>query len=282
MRPPGWTGKNWACEQLAEAAAGDWLLFVDADTRLHPDAVAATLALAERYGADLVSLLPRHRTETLGERLLVPQLPLIIHALLPLALVPRRERWATAFAGAYGPFLCFRRDWYHELGGHKAVRGLLGEDMRFALATKRRGGRLVLADGAAVLDCRLYTGFADAWRGTARNALPGALGSPTIFWPFVAAWTILFVLPPATLLALALARLVGRAEGGGSLARLALAAAGGQVALRLMLGHRHGRPAWEAALQPPGAILILGALLDSYRRYRIGAVSWRGRALPRL
>ncbi|RKY97237.1 MAG: hypothetical protein DRQ03_05700, partial [Candidatus Hydrothermota bacterium] len=30
--PPGWTGKNWACHQLAKKANGDWLLFTDADT----------------------------------------------------------------------------------------------------------------------------------------------------------------------------------------------------------------------------------------------------------
>ena len=30
----GWTGKNWACYQLSKYAKGDFLLFVDADTKL--------------------------------------------------------------------------------------------------------------------------------------------------------------------------------------------------------------------------------------------------------
>lgn len=39
-RPPptGWTGKNWACAQLADAARGSRLLFTDAEVRWEPGA----------------------------------------------------------------------------------------------------------------------------------------------------------------------------------------------------------------------------------------------------
>jgi len=39
--PAGWTGKNWACQQLARAARGGILLFCDADVLLAPGAVDA-------------------------------------------------------------------------------------------------------------------------------------------------------------------------------------------------------------------------------------------------
>ena len=39
--PPGWTGKNWACQQLAMAARGDLLVFCDADVLLAPAALDA-------------------------------------------------------------------------------------------------------------------------------------------------------------------------------------------------------------------------------------------------
>ncbi len=48
-----------------------------------------------------------------------------------------------------------------------------------------------------------------------------------IYWPFVAAWAGLFVLPPTTPMALAARWLLGRGRGAGQSARLALAATGG-------------------------------------------------------
>ena len=58
---PGWLGKPHACAQLAEAAArtSDVLVFVDADVVLEPHAVAATVALLEDTGLDLLSPYPR-------------------------------------------------------------------------------------------------------------------------------------------------------------------------------------------------------------------------------
>jgi len=215
-----------------------------------------------------------------GERLLVSQLPLIIYAVLPIALVPRKGRWARPFAGAFGPYLLVRRAWYDKLGGFESVKGLFSEDMQLAIATKRRGGQLVLADGTAVVACRMYPGLADAWGGMARNALPGALGSGAVYWPFVLAWAALFALPPATVIALAARRLANRRPAPSPLARLALGATGGQLALRLAVGHRQRWPMGDVALQPLGAVLMLGVLVDSWRRHRTGAITWRGRRYP--
>src|SRR5260370_18437595 len=37
--PPGWTGKSWACHQLADGARAEYLLFTDADTVHQPAAL---------------------------------------------------------------------------------------------------------------------------------------------------------------------------------------------------------------------------------------------------
>src|SRR5438128_401368 len=57
--PAGWVGKCWAAQQAARVADGDWLLFVDADTRHQPCALASAVAFAERNRADLLSLGPQ-------------------------------------------------------------------------------------------------------------------------------------------------------------------------------------------------------------------------------
>jgi chlorobactene glucosyltransferase len=89
--PPGWFGKHHACWQAAGRATGDWLLFVDADTRLAPAAVSRLVAAGGATGADLVTALPRQRVVTPGERLVVPLVYASIICLLPLPLVPRRR-----------------------------------------------------------------------------------------------------------------------------------------------------------------------------------------------
>ena len=57
--PPGWGGKVHAMHVGVEAAgppeAGEWLLFLDADTVAAPDLLSRLLATAEAIEADLVS-----------------------------------------------------------------------------------------------------------------------------------------------------------------------------------------------------------------------------------
>ncbi len=59
--PAGWLGKPHACRQLANAArpTSAVLVFVDADVRLAPHAVAAAVELLDRHSLDLVSPYPR-------------------------------------------------------------------------------------------------------------------------------------------------------------------------------------------------------------------------------
>ena len=54
-----WVGKNWACSQAVEQVFSEWLLFIDADVRLKPDALQRALAQALDEQADLLSLAPR-------------------------------------------------------------------------------------------------------------------------------------------------------------------------------------------------------------------------------
>jgi hypothetical protein len=64
--PAGWLGKPWACAQLAAAARGTTLVFVDADVTLAPHAVAATVALLRAgSGLDCVSPYPRQLAESM-------------------------------------------------------------------------------------------------------------------------------------------------------------------------------------------------------------------------
>lgn len=166
--PPGWHGKAFACAQLAREAKGDWLLFADADTVHAAHCVSTTLAIAQRRHAALLTMIPRLVAGSFGEALLLPIALLTFACVLPLGLVMSSR--TPMVAGAFGPFMLFRREEYERLGGHTAVRGEIVEDMALSRLVKRHGGRVVWVDGTGLVSARLYHGLREAWRGHAKSA----------------------------------------------------------------------------------------------------------------
>lgn len=166
--PPNWHGKAHACAQLAQAARGEWLLFVDADTIHAPTCISTVLRTARERHADLLTMVPRLEAGGFGEALLLPTIPLTFAMVLPLGLVMNTP--SPLFAGAFGPFLLFRRASYLRAGGHTAVRTDIVEDMQLSRLIKRAGGRVVWIDGTALTRVRLYHSPREAWHGLAKSA----------------------------------------------------------------------------------------------------------------
>lgn len=57
--PSGWLGKNHALYELAKEASGNYIFFMDVDTRIQPDTIEQLVAYATQEGAAMVSVLPR-------------------------------------------------------------------------------------------------------------------------------------------------------------------------------------------------------------------------------
>jgi dolichol-phosphate mannosyltransferase len=68
--PPGWVGKPWALQCGLEAASGEVVVSVDADTRPRPGLAGALVEALD--GADLVTAGTRFVCDTAGERFLHP------------------------------------------------------------------------------------------------------------------------------------------------------------------------------------------------------------------
>jgi chlorobactene glucosyltransferase len=100
--PPGWTGKAWACQQLAQAARGDFLLFTDADTVHSRACVSTAVAHAEDTRADPLTLWPFQITSTWSEILVVPLIFVAAGAVLPHWLLALAQR-SPAVARSLGP-----------------------------------------------------------------------------------------------------------------------------------------------------------------------------------
>jgi chlorobactene glucosyltransferase len=268
--PDGWGGKAHACQQLADAARGDWLLFTDADTVHAPGMLRATMAAALMGGVEALTALPRERADSFGERLLVPQLFFFLLASQPLA--PLERAGETRFVFANGQFLLVGRELYRRIGGHAAVRAQLMEDMALGLRCKRAGARILLLDGGDWLSCRMYDGFPATWRGFVRSLQAGNRLAPT-FLLGIGAMTILFFAGPFVVL---LALLLGGRRG------RPLALAVGQVlallGVRAIVGRGLRQPAREIALFPVGVFVLAAAVLHTlWRALRGRRIEWRGR-----
>ena len=181
-RPDGWTGKAWACHTGAEATTGDLLLFLDADTVLAPSAVAGLLVLHETHGG-LVSVQPTHRVVRPYE-----QLSAYFNAVALLASAAFTGR-GTRRPMAFGPCLLTSRDDYERVGGHRAVRGEILDDVRLARAYDRAGLPVTSVVGGDTLSMRSYPGgLGQLVAGWTKNIASGAsAASPvasvaTVLW----------------------------------------------------------------------------------------------------
>jgi chlorobactene glucosyltransferase len=95
--PPGWAGKCYACQQLAAATSGDWLLFIDADTQPQPGLVSALIAYAEQQQLDLLSIWPFLELPTFWERAILPA----FYGLITLVYPTERVNDPQALPGEY-------------------------------------------------------------------------------------------------------------------------------------------------------------------------------------
>lgn len=166
--PDDWAGKVhaiWSAVQGTDAARdADLLLFADADTVFSPRCVAACVAILERRGLDLLSLLSTLTTSEWFERVVQPVAGMELVYQFPLT---RSNAPNAVRPFANGQFMLFRADAYRRLGGHLSVRSELLEDLALARLTTEHGlaPGVALADG--LLHCRMYpdwTAFRRGWK----------------------------------------------------------------------------------------------------------------------
>ena len=178
--PDGWTGKNYACHQLAEKATGELFLFLDADMEIAGDIICKSAGYMEKQRLTLLSIFPKQITNTFGERITVPLMNWILLSLLPLPLVVYSS-W-TSFSAANGQFMLFRADHYRKLKCHKMVKSSAVEDIRIVKELKKMKYRVSTLLGDDRVMCRMYSNYSDAVAGFSKNVLQ--FFSNNLVWAF--------------------------------------------------------------------------------------------------
>lgn len=193
--PSGWTGKNFACHQLAEKASGHYFLFLDADVRIGPHAIERSVSFVRKNQLGLLSVFPKQTMCTFGEKITVPIMNFILLTLLPLILV-RKLTWFSSVSAANGQFMLFHADTYRHLQPHKRVYNQRAEDIEIARLLKKNKIRIACATGDKEISCRMYRGFSEAISGFTKNIRAFFFHSyffMLLFW-FVTTFGFIFIL----------------------------------------------------------------------------------------
>lgn len=260
--PDGWGGKNWACQQLADVAQGEILIFTDADVRWQEGTLASILAFRHKpyretdVPREFISLIPRQHTDTLLERITVPVIDLSLLSLLSYVSV--RFVPLPIFVTGNGQLMLWTRAAYETIGGHAAFKAEVMEDVIMAQAAKRAGIPLAVALGATMMSVKMYHNWQEMVEGFSKNLLAIHGNMSIIMLLNGLAYLIMYTLPwivcwwqplwfiPASM----------------------------GVLQRVLVAWKTKRSLWEAVLQPlmPFVLLRIG-----YRAFLQKGYRWKGR-----
>ncbi|MFI1657217.1 glycosyltransferase [Streptomyces sp. NPDC020472] len=272
---PGWTGKLWALRHgmaLARAHGPEFLLLTDADIAHEPDSLRRLVAAAVGDDLDLVSQMARLRVASAWERLVVPAFVYFFAQLYPFRWINRARPLATAAAGGC---VLLRTETAVAADVPAAIRQAVIDDVSLARAVRRAGGRIWLGLAERVDSVRPYPGLGELWRMVARSAYAQLRHNPLLLVGTVAGLVLVYLVPPAALVA-------GVRSGD------AVAAWAGGGAWAVMAGtyvpmlRYYRQPLWLAPLLPFTAFLYLLMTVDSAVRHHRGrGAAWKGRTYAR-
>jgi glycosyltransferase involved in cell wall biosynthesis len=193
--PAGWLGKNHALHLGSQQAAGDFLLFTDADVVMHPVTVRKAVGYAVERGLDHL---------TIGLEAHMPGLWLKMFMttfLLFFAMYARPWKAsdpASSFHVGIGGFNLMRAWTYRAIGGHTLIAMRPDDDMKLGKLIKKRGYRQEAVHGARMIHVEWYDSTRALIHGLEKNAFAGLDYNPLAvlagtlmqllvqIWPFVA------------------------------------------------------------------------------------------------
>ena len=276
--PADWAGKCNACRVGAEQAAGEWLLFTDADCRFAPEMIDAMLAIAQARGTALLSAIGRLTFTHWFEQVLQPVASTILIRIFPIDKANREERrWPFA----NGQFLLFRREAYLSFGGHETVKDALLEDLAFAWRMNAKGYRLGVVDATRRMEVAMYDSVRAMRSGWTRIFIESCARRPTRLRVAAVEVFVLSVLFPLGSLAAFAIGAMGVARGDAHAATLTLLGGCGFVTIFAAVGLIHQRqraPLVGVLAHPAAAAYVAWWLLDGARMlvHRV-PIRWGGK-----
>lgn len=201
--PEGWTGKNHACHQLALVATedhpGEWILFLDADTRPAPEFIQSFGAAVERSKKPVLTGMPQLIPGTGFEPVYLSWVAWLIAATNPFGLVHQSKMGHNRFLN--GQIVAWKKSLYTDLLPHQALKGEILEDVKLGRMLAKQKIPVEVVDVSEVLAVKMYDTLGDAMRGMEKNSADVAGSAVGTFFlaafMLVTAWAWVFAPWPA-------------------------------------------------------------------------------------
>jgi len=153
--PAGWLGKTHAMWTATNLAAGEWLLFTDADVMFKPESLRRALAYAEAEKADHLVVFPRMIMKRPGEYMMI--------AFFQTMFMFGHRPWKVADPKArdhmgVGAFNLVRRSVYEAVGTYERLRMEVVDDMKLGKVVKNAGFAQRNVFGADLISVRWAKG----------------------------------------------------------------------------------------------------------------------------
>lgn len=164
--PPGWLGKNYALYRGAQQAAGEYLLFTDADVVMHRSTLSKAIHYMKENKLDHL---------TLGPEIRMPGLLLQMFAgafVIFLALYSRPWKAKNPKSNKYigiGAFNLVQADVYRAVGTYQAIAMRPDDDFKLGKLIKSRGYKQEPLFGEEMIYVEWYDSLRDLIDGLMKN-----------------------------------------------------------------------------------------------------------------
>ncbi len=180
----GWKGKPWACQQGADYATGEWLLFLDADTCMTSQSFLATLGHLTFSENHVFSICPWHHVKLPYE-----QLSVFFNLLMVIGMDAfGTDQSSSSDTRLVGQCMFIPKKIYQQCGGHQAVRSEILENYQFSKILRKKGVKRSCYLGKNNLSMRMFpSGFKELWNSWKKGFASGAadVSSKVMVWTSV-------------------------------------------------------------------------------------------------
>ncbi len=269
--PPDWNGKAYGLQSGLETAdpASTWVLTIDADVRPGPALTRSLLAHVGGSGAAAVSVATEQRLSGAAEGLVHPAL---LATLVYRFGIPGQTTRRVPEVQANGQCSLYRRESLAAIGGFRAGKGSVCEDVTVARALAASGHPVGFHEADGLVTAEMYADWRDAWQNWTRSLPMRDRFSGASGWAGLVEVALVQALPLPLLLA-------ARRWAPGPLV-VALNAGLFMMRLGVLVGTARAYPTrpWTYWLSP---LVDLPAAVQLWRSALRRNHAWRGRTLVR-